>query len=149
MIVKMKRLTLLCLAGDRDSSLESLRELGVVHVADVQPPGGEELEALRARLADAERALAALPAEAVSAETERPAEELVAEVLALLDRRRELGDRADTLRRELARYEEFGEFDVDDVHELAAAGIATALGVSVRGGRSRRAGGDPPHRGPS
>ena len=130
MIVKMKRLTLLCLAGDRDAALESLRELGVVHVADVRPPEGEELEALRARLADAERALAALPAEAVSAETERPAEELVAEVLALLDRRRELGDRADALRRELARYEEFGEFDLDDVHELAAAGIATALGVA-------------------
>ena len=53
-------------------------------------------------------------------------------MLALLDRRRELGDHADALRRELARYEGFGEFDLDDVHELAAAGIATALGVAPR-----------------
>ena len=62
MIVRMKRLTLLCLATDRDAALESLRELGVVHVTDRQAPEGAELEALRARLADAERALAALPA---------------------------------------------------------------------------------------
>ena len=132
MIVKMKRLTLLCLATDRDAALESLRELGVVHVADRQPPGGAELAALRARLADAERALAALPPESVAAANgpERPADELVAEVLTLLARRRELGDHADTLHRELARYEGFGEFDLGDVHELGAAGIATALGVA-------------------
>ena len=41
MIVKMKQLTLLCLATDRDAALEALRELGVVHVADVQPPDFE------------------------------------------------------------------------------------------------------------
>jgi len=129
MIVKMKRLTLLCLATDRDAALESLREVGVVHVADRRPPEGVQLEALRARLADAERALGALPA-AAAAEADRPADELVAEVLALLARRRELGDHADALRRELARYAGFGEFDLNDVDELALAGIATALGVA-------------------
>ncbi|MCX6372289.1 MAG: hypothetical protein NTX16_04265, partial [Actinobacteria bacterium] len=92
MIVKMKRLTLLCLATDRDATLESLRELGVVHVADVRPPEGDDLDALRAQLADAERALAALPAEAqpgnaTAADGDRPADEVVAEVLALLERR--------------------------------------------------------------
>jgi len=131
MIVKMKRLTLLCLRADRDAALESLREVGVVHVADVRPPEGEELDALRARLAEAKRALDALPADAAAAaEADRPADELVAEVLALLERRRELGDHAETLRRELARYEGFGEFDLHDVDELAQAGIATALGAA-------------------
>jgi len=130
MIVRMKRLTLLCLAIDRDAALESLRELGVVHVTDRQAPEGAELEALRARLADAERALAALPAEAAATAADRPADELVAEVLTVLERRRELGDHADALRRELARFEGFGEFDLGDVNELAAAGVATALGVA-------------------
>ena len=130
MIVRMKRLTLLCLAADRDAALESLRELGVVHVVDVRPPQGEELDALRARLADAARALDALPAETAAAEMDRPADELVTEVLALLERRRELSDLADGLRRELARYDGFGEFDLHDVNELAEAGIATALGVA-------------------
>jgi V/A-type H+-transporting ATPase subunit I len=130
MIVKMKRLTLLCLATDRDAALESLRGLGVVHVTDRRTPEGVELEALRARLADAERALAALPAEVVPSGADRPPDDLVAEVLAVIARGRELGDHADALRRELARYEGFGEFDLDDVHGLAEAGIATALGVA-------------------
>ena len=51
MIVRMKRLTLLCLSGDRDGALEALRETGVVHVTDRRPPAGDELEALRAGLA--------------------------------------------------------------------------------------------------
>jgi V/A-type H+-transporting ATPase subunit I len=130
MIVKMKQLTLLCLATDRDAALEALRELGVVHVADVQPPEGAEVDGLRARLADAERALAALPAEEGPATADRPADEVVAEVLALLARRRALDEHGDALRRELARYEGFGALDVTVVHELAAAGIASALGVA-------------------
>ena len=61
MIVKMKRLTLLCLTDDRDAALEQLRALGVVHVTDRRPPAGDELDALRARLAEEQRALDALP----------------------------------------------------------------------------------------
>ena len=61
MIVKMKRLTLLCLTDDRDAALEQLRALSVVHVTDRRPPAGDELDALRARLAEEQRALEALP----------------------------------------------------------------------------------------
>ena len=130
MIVKMKRLTLLCMATDRDAALDSLCGLGVVHVTDRRTPEGVELEALRARLADAERALAALPADVAPSGADRSPDDLVAEVLAVLARGRELGDHADTLRRELARYEGFGEFDLDDVHELAEAGITSAIGIA-------------------
>ena len=140
MIVRMKRLTLLCLTADRDAALDELRELGVVHVTDRRPPAGDELEALRARLAGAERALAALPekparaaatalADAATAADAAalPAEDAVAEVLALLDRRDALAVRAGELRRELARYAGFGEFDLDEVRELQRAGVWTAL----------------------
>ena len=134
MIVRMKRLTLLCLSGDRDGALEALRELGVVHVTDRRPPAGDELEALRARLAAAERALDALPetkdgaAAAPAAAAAPGAAEVVAEVLALLDRRAELGDRADVLRRDLARYAGLGDFDLGAVRGLEAAGVRTLLG---------------------
>ncbi len=133
MIVRMKRLTLLCLSVDRDGALEALRELGVVHVTDRRPPAGDELEALRARLAAAERALDALPetkegaAAAPAAAAAPDVSEVVAEVLSLLDRRTEIGDRAEGLRRELARYAGFGDFELDDVHVLQAAGVATLL----------------------
>jgi CTP:molybdopterin cytidylyltransferase MocA len=41
MIVKMKRLTLLCLTSDRDMALDELRALGLVHVTDRRPPAGD------------------------------------------------------------------------------------------------------------
>ncbi len=134
MIVRMKRLVLLCLTGDRDEALDELRQLGVVHVTDRRPPAGEELEALRARLAAEERALGAL-SEAPEGEAETaadaapppPANEAVAEVLALLDRRDALAARTGELRRELSRYDTFGEFDLDEVRELEGAGVWTAL----------------------
>jgi V/A-type H+-transporting ATPase subunit I len=131
----MKRLTLLCLTADQDAALDELRSLGVVHVTDRRPPAGEELEALRARLAGAERALDALPekpargaaAPALADAAAVPAEDAVAEVLALLDRRDALAARGGELRRELARYAGFGEFDLEEVRELRRAGVWTAL----------------------
>ena len=134
MIVRMKRLTLLCLSGDRDGALEALRETGVVHVTDRRPPAGDELEALRAGLAAAGRALDALPetdegAAAASAAAAAPdAGEVVAEALSLLDRRSELGDRVESHRRELARYGGYGRFDLAAVRELEDAGVSTLLG---------------------
>lgn len=128
MIVRLKRLTLLCLAQDRDEALTAVRELGVVHVTEMQPPEGEALDTLRARYADAERALAALPAEAEPAPSGRAADDVVAEITAELARRRELGERDAALSRELQRYAGFGDFDPDVVRELAEAGVVTLLG---------------------
>ena len=133
MIVKMKRLTLLCLTDDREGALEQLRALGVVHVTDRRPPAGDELDALSSRLAAAERALDALSrtgvGDAVAPEPQAP-EEVVSEVLALLDRREALGAHDDELRRELSRYAGFGEFDLDEVRELELAGVWTALATA-------------------
>ena len=139
MIVPMKRLTLVCLTTDRPSALYRLRDLGVVHVTDRRPPAGEELDELRARLAGEQRALAALPAGAgskgadgaeASGRTALEPEAVVEEVLGLLDRRDELTARAAELRRELARYAPFGEFDLEEVLALERAGVWTALAVA-------------------
>jgi len=133
MIVRMKRLTLLCLTSDREEALDALRELGVVHVTDRRPPAGDDLDALRARLTATERALAALPSKAGDADetarAERPPDAGAAldEVLELLDRREELARRSEELRRELARYAGFGEFDLDEVRALEVGGVWTGL----------------------
>jgi V/A-type H+-transporting ATPase subunit I len=133
MIVPMKRLTLLCLTDDRDPALDALRDLGVVHVTDRRPPSGDELEALRARLAEEQRALDALTAAAPDEAGEPepgvplPAPEVVAEVTELLDRRAQLEERAHESRRELGRYRAVGEFDLESVRGLQRAGVQTLL----------------------
>jgi V/A-type H+-transporting ATPase subunit I len=139
MIVRMKRLTLLCLTTDQDEALDALRTLGVVHVTDRRPPAGDGIDALRGRLADAERALSALPTKAAgggadgAGEEPGEASEVVAEVLSLLDRRDALERRGDELRRELARYAGFGDFDLEQVRELERAGVWTSLVVAPPG----------------
>ncbi len=47
MIVKMQKVTLMCVAHDRAATLESLRGLGVLHVKPVVPPTGAGLEQAR------------------------------------------------------------------------------------------------------
>ncbi len=143
MIVKMKRLTLLCLTADRDAALEALRALGVVHVTDRRPPAGEELDALRARLADAERALDALPepkdGAAPEPEPAADADEVVAEVLALLDRR--AGARRPRGRRCAASWPATtasGSSTSTAVRELERAGVATAARRGAAGGATSR-----------
>ena len=130
---------------DRDAALDELRGLGVVHVTDRRPPAGDELEALRARLAGAERALAALPEK-----PERAAAALAARgrgrgrrgaagrgrrrggARAARPPRRPRRPRRRSSSRELARYAGFGEF------ELGRGARAPARRRLDGAGRARR-----------
>ena len=61
MIVEMKHLTLLCLAGESESTLKSLRELGCVHL-DLTAASSSDLSQARINVSDAEKALRILAA---------------------------------------------------------------------------------------
>lgn len=153
MIVPMKRATVLCLRSDRDDALEQLRELGVVHVVDVQNPSGPDLDALRGELNAATRARDELrlahaaaarskgrqekgapsptatgPADATA--PPRDGAEAVEAVQLLLKRRRDALDRAEAAGRELNRLSGFGEVDPHEVQVLAAEGIHVRLGLA-------------------
>ena len=54
MIVPMKHLDLVCLASDRDATLERLRLLGAVHL-ELSAAGGEAVAKAKGDIADAER----------------------------------------------------------------------------------------------
>jgi V/A-type H+-transporting ATPase subunit I len=138
MIVRMKKTTLLCLASERDASLEALRALGVLHVVPIAPPASGDLDALRAELADAQSTQALLRA-AARADRRKPSEraaasspaatggaEVVSRARDLTQRRRALEERRDALRAEEAQAAPFGDFDP------AAARALTAKGLSVR-----------------
>ncbi len=127
MIVPMKSVMLLCLAKDRESTLDALRELGVLHLAPIRPPESKDLDQARARLAHITRALEALPAVAGRSPTGLSADEVVDKIWSLLGSLRDQTEELEEYRQERRRIEPFGSFDPQVVRELAAKGIIIKL----------------------
>ena len=110
MIVPMKHLDLVCLASDRDATLERLRLLGAVHL-ELSAAGGEAVAKAKGDIADAERALLLIrkARELVQDAEQRP--HSVAEVLAIDADRETLKAERERLEREIKAYEPYGDFD--------------------------------------
>jgi vacuolar-type H+-ATPase subunit I/STV1 len=60
MIVKMKKIAVLCHQDDRHATVDSLQSLGVLHVVDSVRPENEAIEKKRDRVEAAKQALAGL-----------------------------------------------------------------------------------------
>ena len=137
MIVPMKHLTLLCVASEGEKALESLRDLGCVHL-DLSAAASPEFAAAKGELADAERAVRILekaarearpvsvPAVADQFDAVRNAD-LVAAVLKADAERATLSDQADALRQTVRTYAPFGDFDPSLAASLRAAGVPVKL----------------------
>lgn len=132
MIVPMKHLTLLAIAGDRDATLEQLRDLGVLHVT---VSSGDT-----ARVRDAQRACQEVDqAVFLITRAEKSAKHLdeapkhlnvpggIDEVLATGRECAELESERDALEREVHRYAPFGNFDPAAVKRLATEGVVVKL----------------------
>ena len=113
MIVKMKKLSLLCMAAEKEASLEKLRMLGVLHVTAVKPPESKELDNARARLARVEKALTALTAsdkfkKPDKSSSETNADAIVEKTNALLENKKTLDNEIERLRRQVEKIEPIG-----------------------------------------
>ncbi len=138
MIVPMKRLTLMCLLRDRAATLERLRDMGAVHLTPVTPPGSEDLDAVRRRLAAARAAAEALPVRDVppqAASAGAAVETLVAETLDLVRQRREAQAAIEALLHDRAVIAPFGSFEPASARALAARGVFVRLYVLPRQGK--------------
>ncbi len=127
MIVKMKKLTLLCTRSSREQTLESLRDMGVLHLQHVTPPEGEGLEEARNHFTYLRRALEVLPKHSEVASSGQSAHDTVNAIWTLIHRKQELADKIKQLKIEQSRYELFGAFNVDDVRELRKTGLQIKL----------------------
>ena len=127
MIVPMQKLTLLCLAHDRAATLETLRNLGVLHVKPFVPPAGAGLEVAREKAAGLRRLLDALPAVKDAKPTGREAGTVMSEIGDLLDERKDWKERLDFLQAEVDRLAPFGSFDPLAVKKLADKGVILKL----------------------
>lgn len=127
MIVSMKKLTLLCLDAERNRTLRVLRDLGVVHVAPMTPPEGQDLEDARKLLDHVRRALDVLPAKTDAPPSGKSTEHIVGHIWDLVHERKDLEEKLETLRYRRRTLEPFGEFDPAGIERLAEAGLKVKL----------------------
>ena len=122
MIVKMKHLDLICVAEEKEKTLEALRELGVAHF-DLRSAQGAEVAAAEGAAQDAEKAVRLIlkARETVAAEPVRV--HSVEEILRVAADREALKSAADELGRTIRVYEPYGDFDPELVKKIRAAGV--------------------------
>ena len=118
MIVKMKKMTLLCTPATREQTLDSLRELEVVHVEHVKAPEGSKLEEARNHLHYVQRAKEVLEARPEADPTGKDADQLVDTVWQLIHREKELKETLQSLQHEETRIVPFGDFDPRKIEAL-------------------------------
>lgn len=127
MIVPMKRILLLCVEKDTESTLAAMRDLGAVHL-DLSSSGGEEKAAAGSALDKAEKAIRIAAKAAKEFGDGRTGESLGAdEILALEARREELKGTAESLKGTIRRYGPFGDFDPVLAKRLESAGVRLVL----------------------
>jgi len=127
MIVKMKKLTLLCTRGSREETLAALRELGAVHLQHIQPPEGAGLEEARNLVDHLHRALEVLPKHPHVKPSGKKPHDTVKAVWELIHRKQALTEQIDALEMEIHHYEPFGSFSPEMVRELAGQGVTVKL----------------------
>ena len=123
----MKKLTLLCTRASREQTLESLRDMGVLHLQHVTAPEGEGLDEARNHFAYLRRALEVLPKHPDVAPSGQSAHDAVNAIWTLIHRKQELTDKIKLLKIEQSRYELFGAFNVEDVRKLREQGMQIKL----------------------
>ncbi len=127
MIVKMKKVTLLCTRASREATLDALRDLGAVHLQNVTSPEGAGLDQARNHFLYLQRALEVLPKHPHAAPSGKSPHEVADEVWKLIHRKQALSEKIELLELERARYEAFGTFDVDDILALREQGVLVKL----------------------
>ena len=127
MIVPMKRILLLCVEKDTESTLSAMRDLGAVHL-DLSSSGGEEKAVAGSALDKAEKAIRIAAKAAKEFGDGKTGESLGAdEILALEARREELKGTAESLKGTIRRYGPFGDFDPVLAKRLESVGVRLVL----------------------
>lgn len=127
MITPMQKVTVLCLDTDRETALQALRELGVLHLSFDRRAEHEDVEAARRHLEELRRATEILPRLSPQPPSGLSASEVVGELSRLILQRRESDAELERLRQEMKRLQPFGSFSPQAVASLAERGVFIRL----------------------
>ncbi len=136
----MKKITLLCLESDRDRTLESLSELGVMHLQHIQEPQDQSLTALREKMTRAHEAIRILDEIAKSDKNRddhnlliqarsiiEDSDEITRRAIELNHEKKNLADKLETLKLTRKTIEPLGDFDPTITTQLQQKGITIRL----------------------
>ena len=130
MIVPMKKVSLLVMDKNKETDLERIRELGVVHL-EKKTVASPALTKLASRYAQLEAAWGVLYGFSTKKKSKATPPEfdgdLAGHVTALSERRKKLQDYMFNHQREKSRFEKWGEFDPKDFVYLADNGVNAYL----------------------
>lgn len=127
MIVPMQKVTVLSLSTERNRALESLRELGVMHLSFERRAEHDDIETARRRLESVRRACEVLPTAARQAPSGLSPNEIVDELSRLIQQRRESSEELQRLRQERQRIAPFGSFAPEALAALGERGVFIRL----------------------
>ena len=122
MIVKMRHFDLVCVASQREATLERLRQLGIVHL-DLSTAVGAEVAEAKGSLSEAERAVRLIRKARGKGEEPGNRERTVEEVLSIDRDRETLKAERERLEREIRTYEPYGDFDPELAKHLIEKGV--------------------------
>jgi V/A-type H+-transporting ATPase subunit I len=136
MIVPMKKVSIVVFDRLREQSLRALRRLGLVHI-ESRPAASEELSRLQDKKALLERARILLPEDQIKERTkpegavkEQDVEaclQAAGEIIDLRDRIRLASEKVERLVRERQRLALWGDYDPQEIRELAGKGVYISL----------------------
>lgn len=127
MIVPMQKVTVLCLERDRQATLDSLRDLGVLHLNWERRTDQPAIEVARHHLETIRRAKEILPQRPHQPPSGCSPHQVVEELQRLGQARREIAEELTQLRQESVRIEPFGAFSPSAITKLAERGLFIRL----------------------
>lgn len=122
----MKHFDLVCVASEKDATLEKLRAVGVAHL-DLDPASGEAVSAAKGEGADAERAVRLILKARGGAGSQITRRRTVGEVLSIDRDRETLRNEKERLEREIKTYADYGDFDPQLARKLMEKGVDFSL----------------------
>lgn len=132
MIVKMKKSTVICLLAEKTKALESLRELGVLHVEITEMNDSEDRAVLEMHLMEAKHASHILASIKTKEEPEKETNSIkgpdLCQLILDFDKNKtELSKELDSLERDKGLLEPWGEFSPELISSLKDKGIFVYL----------------------
>ena len=125
MIVPMKKITVIVQSKDVDTTLETVKGLGILHVEHENPPEDIEIANRRNELTLLSEAISLLPnvSNTALAGKAQNYDDLIEEIINLSEEKEVLLEDVKKIDRDISIWQEWGDFDPDIIEDLEDKGI--------------------------